>query len=109
MTVAESSLAKMIGTQKSSLMKDFKKCKISDPTATPILGGLKKAPNILFFLIGKSNCIKKKSIHDAYKEQKTKRRGHTKTTAPYGAPNQSTKSSINKELSPIYNLTQLQN
>ena len=44
-----------------------------------------------------------------YTKKKKKRRRHTKTTAPYGAPNQSTKSGINKELSPIYNLTQSQN
>ena len=43
------------------------------------------------------------------RNKKTKRHEHIKTIAPYGAPNQSTKSSINKELSPIYNLTQLQN
>ena len=43
------------------------------------------------------------------RKQKTKRCRHTKTTAPYGAPSQSTKSSIDKEPSPIYNLTQFQN
>ena len=32
-----------------------------------------------------------------------------KTTSSYGAPNQSTKSRVNKESSPIYNLTQSQN
>ena len=31
------------------------------------------------------------------RKQKTKRLRHIKTTAPYGAPNQSTKSSIDKE------------
>ena len=43
------------------------------------------------------------------RKQKTKRCRHTKTTIPYKAPNQSTKSSIDKESSPIYNLTQSQN
>ena len=32
-----------------------------------------------------------------------------KTTTSYGTPNQSTKSKVNKEPSPIYNLTQAQN
>ena len=43
------------------------------------------------------------------RKQKAKRRRHTKTTAPYEAPNQSTRSSIDKEPFPIYNLTQFQN
>ena len=43
------------------------------------------------------------------RNKKTKRHEHIKTIAPYGAPNQSTKSSINKESSPIYNPTQSQN
>ena len=43
------------------------------------------------------------------RKQKTKKCRHTKTTAPYRDLNQSTKSSIEKEPSPIYNLTQSQN
>ena len=60
-----------------------------------------------FFFIGKSNCIKKVYTMNTRK-QKTERRRHTKPTAPYKAPNQSTKLSIDKEPSPIYNLTQSQ-
>ena len=43
------------------------------------------------------------------RKQKTKRHRYTKTTAPYGASNQFTKSNIDKEPSPMYNLTQSQN
>ena len=74
---------------------------------------MRNLPHDFFFLISKSNCIKKagstpESIHEVYKATRPKGEEKSKKI-PYLQPNQSMKSKMDHEVQSTCTLTQSEN